>query len=39
VLHENTLGGDEDFMASPAVSDGQIFLRSDKALYCVGSRQ
>ena len=26
----------EDFLASPAVSNGQIFLRSDRVLYCVG---
>ncbi len=29
--------GDELFRASPAVYDGQIFLRSDKVLYCIGS--
>lgn len=26
---------DETFNASPAISDGQIFLRSNKSLYCV----
>lgn len=26
----------ESFAASPAISDGQIFLRSDQHLYCVG---
>lgn len=29
------LGEDEDFSATPAVSVGSLFLRSDKALYCV----
>ncbi|HCO26050.1 MAG: serine/threonine protein kinase [Gimesia sp.] len=26
----------EDFSASPAISDGDLFIRSDKHLYCVG---
>ncbi|EMB13608.1 hypothetical protein RE6C_05657 [Rhodopirellula europaea 6C] len=26
---------DSDFNASPAVSDGELHLRSDQALYCV----
>ncbi|MCA9064115.1 MAG: PQQ-binding-like beta-propeller repeat protein [Planctomycetaceae bacterium] len=26
----------EDFSATPAISEGQIFIRSNKALYCVG---
>jgi len=30
---------EEDFLASPAVSNGQIFIRSDRALYCVGTRR
>jgi hypothetical protein len=25
----------EDFSATPAISDGQIFVRSSKHLYCV----
>jgi outer membrane protein assembly factor BamB len=29
----------EDFLASPAVSRGQIFLRSDRALYAIGSER
>ncbi|MFG0294274.1 MAG: PQQ-binding-like beta-propeller repeat protein [Maioricimonas sp. JB045] len=29
-------GDDTDFNASPAVSDGKLYLRSDQALYCVG---
>jgi len=36
VLAENKL--DEYTLASPAVSDGQIFLRTTNALYCVGKR-
>lgn len=31
--------GDEIFRASPAVCEGQLLLRSDRALYCVGRRQ
>jgi outer membrane protein assembly factor BamB len=27
----------EDFLASPGVSNGQIFIRSDRALYCIGT--
>ncbi|MCA9000242.1 MAG: PQQ-binding-like beta-propeller repeat protein [Planctomycetaceae bacterium] len=26
----------EQFMATPAASDGQLFIRSDKHLYCIG---
>ena len=37
VLAENHLG--EYTLSSPAVSDGQIFLRTDKAVYCVGRRR
>ncbi len=37
VLAENHLG--EYTLSSPAVSDGQIFLRTDKAVYCVGKRR
>jgi hypothetical protein len=25
----------EDFSATPAISDGQLFIRSSKHLYCV----
>jgi outer membrane protein assembly factor BamB len=32
----NRLSDDSDFSASPAVSDGQLILRSDKYLYCIG---
>ncbi|HET6880479.1 MAG TPA: PQQ-binding-like beta-propeller repeat protein [Pirellulales bacterium] len=30
--------GDEVFRASPAPCEGQLFLRSDRALYCIGRR-
>jgi outer membrane protein assembly factor BamB len=33
-LAENRL--DDSFIASPAVSDGKLFLRGRKALYCLG---
>jgi len=36
VLAENDLA--EYTLSSPAVSDGQIFLRTQKFLYCVGKR-
>jgi outer membrane protein assembly factor BamB len=32
---QNRLGDDSDFSASPAVSDGQLILRSDTYLYCI----
>lgn len=34
VLATNNLG--ERFIASPAISRGQLFMRSDAALYCIG---
>jgi outer membrane protein assembly factor BamB len=37
VLAENNL--DEYTLSSPAVSDGQIFIRTDKALYAIGQRK
>lgn len=37
VLAENDLG--EYTLSSPAISDGQIFLRTEKAVYCVGQRR
>jgi hypothetical protein len=37
LLGRNSFAGDKsDFSATPAVSDGQIFIRSGKDLYCVG---
>ena len=32
-------GSDELFRASPTPSEGQLFLRSDRFLYCVGERK
>jgi outer membrane protein assembly factor BamB len=40
LLAHNTLDSDTSvFNASPAVSESQLFLRSDKHLYCIGQRQ
>jgi outer membrane protein assembly factor BamB len=36
VLAENKL--DEYTLSSPAISEGQIFMRTEKALYCIGKR-
>jgi outer membrane protein assembly factor BamB len=36
-LAENQL--DDELVASPAVSDGRLFLRGRKALYCISGRQ
>ncbi|NBS89638.1 hypothetical protein EBS67_06495 [bacterium] len=40
VLYRNVLGNGTglDFGASPAVSDGKLFIRSQKFLYCVGEK-
>jgi outer membrane protein assembly factor BamB len=38
LLAHNTLGDDSVFNASPAVSDGQLLLRSDRYLYCIGKK-
>ncbi|MCB1086085.1 MAG: PQQ-like beta-propeller repeat protein, partial [Verrucomicrobiae bacterium] len=33
----NRIGGDDSrFQGTPAISDGRLYLRSDKALYCIG---
>jgi outer membrane protein assembly factor BamB len=37
VIAENALG--EYCYASPAISDGQIFIRGEKHLFCIGSRK
>jgi len=37
VIAENPLG--EYCYASPAISDGQIFIRGEKHLFCIGSRK
>jgi outer membrane protein assembly factor BamB len=36
IVTQNTLG--EPVYASPAVYDGQLFLRSQKHLYCIGAK-
>jgi outer membrane protein assembly factor BamB len=36
LLAQNDLG--DTLIASPAISDGQIFLRGEKYLYCIGGR-
>lgn len=36
LIAESEIG--EKVFASPALSEGQIFIRSDKTLYCVGKR-
>ena len=40
VLYRNVLGNGTalDFGASPTVSDGRLFVRSQKFLYCVGEK-
>jgi outer membrane protein assembly factor BamB len=39
LLAHNTLEGDDSRTnASPAVSDGQLFLRTDRNLYCIGAK-
>lgn len=38
VLSHNMLDDNSDFNASPAVSNGKLFLRSNKALYCIGGK-
>jgi hypothetical protein len=32
-------GFKEECSASPAFADGRMYVRTDKTLYCVGSRQ
>ena len=36
VLAENEV--DDYTLSSPAISDGQIFIRTTKFLYCIGNR-
>ena len=31
----NKLSDESDFSGSPAVSDGQLFIRSEESLYCI----
>jgi outer membrane protein assembly factor BamB len=40
VVATNSLGADnEPFRASPAICHGQIFLRSETTLYCIGTEK
>ena len=36
LLSANSLDDRSYFHASPALEDGRIYIRSDRALYCVG---
>lgn len=38
LLATNDLGDRSDFDATPAAADGRLYIRSNKALYCVGTR-
>ena len=38
VLATNKMDDTSIFNASPAIQDGQIYLRSDKFLYCIGKK-
>jgi outer membrane protein assembly factor BamB len=35
LLHRNLLADDDMIMASPAIADGRLFLRTDRRLYCL----
>lgn len=35
MLAQNQFKGDSNFSGSPAISDGELFIRSNKYLYCV----
>ncbi len=36
VAQNKIAGDDTDFNATPAISEGRLYLRSNKALYCIG---
>ncbi len=38
-LSQNQFASGGDFSATPAISDGQIFIRSSKYLYCVAEKK
>ena len=38
LLARNALGDRSSFDASPAVADGRLYIRSDKSLFCLGTR-
>ena len=35
LVQTNLLGEDDMVMASPAITDGRVFLRTDRRLYCL----
>src|SRR5262249_1714439 len=37
LLATNQLPG-EEFLATPAIADGALFLRTDQHLYCIGAK-
>ena len=37
-LAVNKFSGEADYSATPAASDGQLFIRSSKKLYCVATQ-
>lgn len=39
LAHNEFESDDSDFNASPAISDGQLFLRSNRCLYCIAADQ
>lgn len=40
LLEHNVISGDDSiFNATPAVAEGQIYLRSDRYAYCIGKRR
>ena len=38
VARNKFVGDDTDFNASPAISENKLYLRSNKALYCVSEK-
>jgi outer membrane protein assembly factor BamB len=38
-LAHNELDDKTEFVATPAIADGQLFLRSNAYLYCIGTKQ
>jgi hypothetical protein len=38
VLRANALAGDDMCMATPAIADGKLLIRTSARLYCIGQR-
>jgi len=38
LLHTNLLADDDMVMASPAIADGRLLIRTDRRLYCIEGR-